>query len=86
MDNSYLRTEIKGDIKTDPAILEARYRYGMVLLGISILDFGRNRNKDKDEQKENHFSVYKMISILTEAVAPVLLPMITSLGGSEFEG
>lgn len=88
MDNSYLKTEMKGDTKTDPAILEARYRYGMVLVGISILDFEENRHKDKKNTKteENGPSVYDKISMLTEAIAPTLLPMIASLGSSEFEG
>ncbi|PJB08187.1 hypothetical protein CO122_02405, partial [bacterium (Candidatus Gribaldobacteria) CG_4_9_14_3_um_filter_33_9] len=88
IDNSYLKTEMKGDAKTDPVILEARYRYGMVLLGISILDFEENKHKDKKNGKteENGPSVYDKISMLTDAVAPTLLPMIASLGSSEFEG
>ena len=87
MDNSYLRTEIKGDSKTDPAILEARYRYGMVLLGISVLDFEENRQKlqKKDAPKDNGLSVSDQISLFTEAISPTLLPMIASLGSSEFE-
>ena len=88
VDNSYLKTEMKGSTKTDPAILEARYRYGMVLLGISILDFEKNRQKNKGrglEPNDNGVSVYDQISLLTEAVSPTLLPMIASLGSSEFE-
>lgn len=87
MDNAYLKTEIKGDTKTDPAILEARYRYGMVLLGISILDFEENRQKAKKNKESNDsgFSIYEQISIFTEAISPTLLPMIASLGSSEFE-
>ena len=46
MDNVYLKTDMKGNTKTDPVILEARYSYGMVLLGISILDFDEKRQKD----------------------------------------
>lgn len=89
MDNSCLKTEIKGDAKTDPAILEARYRYGMVLLGISILDFEENRRAKKNGKHkiklEDGLSIYDQISMLTEAIAPTLLPMIASLGSSEFE-
>jgi len=85
IDNSYLKTEMKSDTKTDPAILGARYRYGMVLLGISILDFEENRQKNIPEHVDNGVSVYDQISFFTEAVAPTLLPMIVSLGSSEFE-
>jgi hypothetical protein len=87
MDNSYLKTEIKGDIKTPPAILEARFRYGMVLLGISILDFKENKKKkksDDDELVNDDLSVYEQISLFTEAISPTLLPMISSLSSSEF--
>jgi len=87
MDNAYLKTEMKGDTKTDPAILEARYKFGMVLLGISILDFEENRQKMKKakESNDNGPSVYEQISLLTDAISPTLLPMIASLGSSEFE-
>jgi len=89
MDNSCLKTEMKGITKTEPMILEARYRYGMVLLGISILDFEENRTKNKkksSESNDNGISIYDQISLFTEAVSPTLLPMIASLGSSEFEG
>ncbi|MEK7117022.1 MAG: hypothetical protein AAB837_02560 [Patescibacteria group bacterium] len=87
IDNSFLRTEMKGDSKTDPVILEARYRYGMVLLGISILDFENNQQKNNKNKVEpnNGISIYDQISFLTEAISPTLLPMIASLGSSEFE-
>ncbi len=88
MDNVCLKTEMKGSAKIEPALLEARYRYGMVLLGISILDFEENRQKKKKEGVEsdkNGLSIYDKISLFTEAISPALLPMITSLGSSEFE-
>jgi hypothetical protein len=87
LDNSFLKAEMKGDTKTDPAVLEARYRYGMVLLGISIIDFEENRQKDKKkpaESKGTQLTVEDKISLFTEAVAPSLLPMIASLGSGEF--
>ncbi len=90
MDNSYLKTEMKGEKQTDPAILEARYKYGMVLLGISILDYEENRHKNQESSNEksegeNNISIYDQISQLTEAISPTLLPLIASLGSSEFE-
>ncbi len=87
MDNSYLKTEMKGITQTDPKILEARYNYGMILLGISILNFEENRNKNKKEDNSNGntISVYDQISRLTEAVSPTLLPMIASLGSLDLD-
>jgi len=74
MDNIYLLTEIKGRTKTDPKILEAQYKYGMVLIGMSIL---RELEEKSDE------SVYEKIPEITRAVSPVLLPMIATLGTLE---
>ncbi len=97
IDNIYLKTEMKSNTQTDSAILKARYRYGMVLLGISILDFEERRHKNRKEDSGNdsdgnelsvygnELSVYDQISQLTEAVSLTLLPMIASLGSSEFE-
>jgi len=80
MDNIYLQMEIKENVKIDPKLLEARFKYGMVLLGISLLDFN---NKSKKSPKEESASIYEQISIFSRAISPTLLPMIASLGDSE---
>jgi len=81
MDNVYLQTEIKGSAKIDPKLLEARFEYGMVLLGISLLDFEEKRKKDDGlVQKNDEMSIYDRISFFTKAISPTLLPMISSLG------
>jgi len=74
MDNVYLLTEIKGRINIEPKILESQYKYGMVLLGLSLL-----REFEEDEEE----SVYDKIEKITKAISPILLPMITTL--SELE-
>jgi len=71
MENVYLLTEIKGRTKIDPNILKAQYKYGMVLIGISLVK--------ALEEKEGE-SVYDKIAEVTKAIAPVLLPMIATLG------
>lgn len=75
MDNVYLLTEIKGRINIEPQILESQYKYGMVLLGLSLL-----REFEEDESEE---SVYDKIENITKAISPILLPMITTLGELE---
>jgi len=82
MDNIYLQTEIKGNTKIEPKLLEARFKYGMVLLGISLLDYD-NRNKELEKQKletNDKMSIYEKIAIFSKAISPILLPMISSLG------
>jgi len=78
MDNVYLLTEVKGRTNIEPDTLKAQYKFGMVLLGISLL---RALKEESDSEKEG--SVYDQISKTTKAIAPILLPMITSLGTLE---
>ena len=74
MDNIYLLTEIKGRFKSDPKVLEAQYKYGMVLIGMSLLK--------ELEEKEEEF-IYERIYEVTKAISPVLLPMLATLGTLE---
>jgi len=87
MDNVYLQMEIKENTKIDPKLLEARFKYGMVLLGISLLDFDSKEKKSKEvsSQIDEDTSIYKKIFLFSKAISPTLLPMITSLGSLELE-
>src|SRR3989344_1090040 len=86
MDNVYLQMEIKDNTKINPRILEARFQYGMVLLGISVLDFDEKRKKiDKQPSQDDDISIYEKISMFSSAISPTLLPMIASLGVLEVE-
>lgn len=83
MDNVYLQMEIKENAKISPKLLEAKFKYGMVLIGISLLDFDQKRKKIDKTSSEDGVSIYDRISLFSEAISPTLLPMITSLGGLE---
>jgi len=87
MDNIYLRMEIKENSKIEPKLLEARFKYGMVLLGISLLDFDNKSKKDKKEtlQENDSISIYEKIAMFSKAISPTLLPMIVSLGELKVE-
>ncbi|MFC1721755.1 hypothetical protein ACFL0Z_02485 [Patescibacteria group bacterium] len=84
MDNACLKNEMKAVTKIEPEILEARYKFGMVLLGISILDFDTKRQKEDQESDKGWVAVDEKVSQLTEALSPILLPMISSLGDADF--
>lgn len=77
MDNVYLQMEIKGDIKSSPELTEARFKYGMVLIGISLLDYDNKKSSKIDSDEIP--SIYDEIAMLSEAISPTLLPMISSL-------
>lgn len=88
MDSVHLQTEIKGRTKEDPKLLEAQYKYGMVLIGLSLLKSFENnheKNTEKRENTEEEGNVYQKIRIVARAVSPFLLPMISSLGKLEVE-
>lgn len=87
MDNVYLQIEIKENIKIDHKLLEARFKYGMVLLGISLLDFEEKKKKVKKTtpQEKEDVSIFEKISQFSRAISPMLLPMISSLGDLEIK-
>ena len=81
MDNIHLLTEKKYNSKIDNKLLDARYKYGMVLLGIALLkdneDSSRNDELLHSDYEES--SIYEKINYLTKVVSPILLPMISGL-------
>jgi hypothetical protein len=81
MDNVYLQTEIKSyESKLDARLLEARFKYGLVLLGLAVL---KESNKENDYEDDE--TIEERVFNVTKAVAPVLLPMIESLGDLSVE-
>lgn len=84
MDNIYLLTEIKGRINMKPDVLKSQYKYGMILIGLSLLRSEGIIEKDEGiiekVKSEKEESIYERISKTTKAIAPILLPMISTLG------
>lgn len=71
MDNIYLQHEIKGDVKSKVE-LEAYFKYGMALLGISVI-YDDQQNK---EEKERYEDIEGRISEYSRAMGPIIIPMI----------
>src|SRR5437867_2077834 len=76
-------------------MIRARWKYGLVLIGLALLhaDAPITKTAKAAEQEggsaadeENGDSVERRVEQLTRALAPVLLPMIDSLGALELEG
>lgn len=89
MDNLYLRTEQKHS-RVDAKLIEARFEYGMVLIGLGLLyENIRNQksssNAESEDDAEEKSDVFGTIERDTKAIAPVLLPMIEHLGGLEID-
>lgn len=92
MDNVYLKTEVKPD-KKDIRITKMRFKYGLVLLGLAVLQQEMQKAKPHaidDTGEENNDddtggNVEDRVEEFSSAVAPVLLPMIESLGDLEID-
>jgi hypothetical protein len=90
MDNLYLKTELKGT-KFEPDLVRAQFKYGMVLIGLALLqqdihDQRKESNKEAEEEGNNNdVNIEKRVESFCRAIAPVIIPMITSLGSLSLE-
>jgi hypothetical protein len=92
MDNLYLRSEMK-PAGADAELLRNRFVYGSVLIGLALLHQDeldkkarrdkRDKEGDEAEDDELEMNIEERIAQFTRAIAPVLLPMVESLGGLE---
>ncbi|MBA7484886.1 hypothetical protein ES707_20417 [subsurface metagenome] len=83
MDNICLLTELKYT-KSSPELLNARFKYGMVLIGMAMLkepEVSHTEGGDSDQGE----LIFGKIRQFTRAISPVLLPMISSLGDLELD-
>jgi hypothetical protein len=89
MDNIYLKTELKYN-SLDQDLMKARYKYGMVILGLALLHNHAESKKlkieNEDSEEENAVvNIEDKIEEFTRAVALVLIPMISTLGESDLK-
>jgi len=93
IDNIYIQHELKAS-KKEPKVLRARFRFGLVLLGLGVLQQHIKEESEASHSDESAASEYgtpdieARVEAFTKAVAPVLLPMIDGLGAlneDEFE-
>ena len=68
----HLLREQKANTKVEPKIQLARFKYGLVLIGLSMI----NEHKKSKAQTE----IEPIILEATRSIAPVLLPLIQSMG------
>jgi hypothetical protein len=72
-------------------MMRKRWEYGLVLVGLALLHDDVQRQKSNSEEPSNHdeederLGIEKRAEELTKAIAPILLPMINSLGSLDLE-
>lgn len=82
MDNVYLRSEIKPS-KSDVRLQEIRFTSGMVLVALGLLQQHMEsvkRSEGENGDDDNESNIEESVAITTRALAPIILPMIDSLG------
>jgi len=82
MDNIYLKSEMK-PTKSDVSLQKARFIYGMVLVGLGLLHQHAESSKQRESEsngEDNEVNIEERVAITTRALAPIILPMIDSLG------
>jgi hypothetical protein len=81
VDNKFLRI-IEKETSDEPKLVKAKFIYGMVLIGLAILQDNRTvpTTKEADANGKDDDNVEKLVETTTRAVAPVLLPMLESIG------
>jgi hypothetical protein len=87
MDNLFFKSEQKtGSHETK--VLEARWKYGLVLVGLALLHDdaqGQKGEEEGDNADSPQETIEQRVENFTRALAPVLLPMIDSLGSLDIE-
>lgn len=81
VDNIYLKTEQKSS-KENPEILQAKYVYGLVLMGLALVNF---QGQQKASNGDNQSNIEERVEKFSEAVSAVLLPIINDLGNIELD-
>ena len=86
LDNDYLNTELKPQ-NIEPKLLQDRFKYAMVLMGMAILKETTEEASKKADTlfDENGLAPAEYVAKFTSIVAPVILPMIQTLGDLDSE-
>jgi hypothetical protein len=91
VDNRYLQTDMKYT-NEDARLLEAKFIYGNVLIGLGLIrEYREHEKKSKMEDYESdgivggvmsngEFTIEDYVEQTTKALAPFILPMINNLG------
>lgn len=88
VDNEYLRAEQRNS-KQHPDVIRSQWRFGLVLLGLSLLRMyveADQQSKQEGVSDSNpwlELAEEEVVQHVSDAVAPVLLPMIGQLGALE---
>jgi hypothetical protein len=75
IDNIHLLSEMKQVGARNPQVLQAKYKFGQVLVGLALLNY-KSASEGEEEDEGN---VYDLIQKTSSALSPIIIPMIESL-------
>ena len=88
MDNLYLNHEIKAlKANEDPKLLQSKFKIAMVLLGMMMLQDLTKSDSELNQDSDDNIaeSPSDTVAQVTSMVAPVILPMIETLGDLDLD-
>lgn len=88
MDNIHLKRYLKIELKKDEdeRIPQQRFKTGLVLFGLALINAqGDKIEADKDNDLFNEGRIHEIVSEISKAFAPFLLPMIKFLSELDLE-
>lgn len=78
VDNASILQEMHGSKPADIKTKQMKYKFGLVLIGMSLLH--DHKLKQLDEFSEETENVFDLIERVSTAVSPIIVPMIDGLG------
>lgn len=83
IDNIHLLSELKLAKSSEIKAIQAKYKFGLVLIGLALLNDYDNDNMP--EENEGGDGIFTTIEKISKAISPVIIPMIDTLGALEVQ-
>lgn len=85
IDNKFLRTVQKESPKEDPRLVETKFVYANVLVGLALLTDRVARSEADDGGGEESGGIERYVARASAQLGPIMLPMIDAIGGLSAE-
>ncbi|UCZ54989.1 hypothetical protein LGQ02_09805 [Bacillus shivajii] len=86
MDNVYLQSELlKHKDNEKMNVIKSQYKYGMSLIALAILQHYTHKETKQNEDENEEIDVTEKIYEITKIIAPLFLPMVTTMNELQIE-
>ncbi|MBU9723822.1 MULTISPECIES: hypothetical protein [Bacillaceae] len=83
--NKSLLSEIENSEKDKSELVKAQFKFGMSLIGLSIIQAHYKEEREDDEEGKEPVDITKQVDDTTKQIAPVFIPMLKSLSTLQLE-